>query len=153
MSTRLPYPLLSIVNLIAGGFLIAATYAFAATTTDDLGLAVSITVAVVSLVLIYLGVNRGEESGVTIISVLTLLVASWTIIATTKFEDETARWLVFASGLAHVGLSAVSLILHELSIEDRLAEIRRVAARKAAERRRAARRGAATRRRRSTRRS
>jgi hypothetical protein len=119
MNIRYPF-LLGMANLLAGAFLVVATFAWPASTTVDLGFAVSIGVVVFSLGLTAAALRGDvgwERSGVMAIGGLTALVASWTIVATQVFASGPAHWLVFASGLAHVGLSVASLALHELSTE------------------------------------
>src|SRR5262245_65778622 len=63
----------------------------------------------------YQGGTRPEEQiGLGLLGVLTAALAAWTVLATTGiFDDETARWLVFASGLGHVALALAGVITHE----------------------------------------
>jgi hypothetical protein len=110
----LRYPFLAMANLVAGGFLVAAVYGFSESTAVSLGFAISIAVAVIGLAMLASGFRK---PGPTILGGLTALVAGWTIVATSVFPDPTARWLVLASGLAHVGLSLAGLIRHEISTE------------------------------------
>lgn len=109
------YPFLALVNMLAGGFLIAATWGFAPGTVSTLGFAVSIGVVVIGLGMAYAA--RGSELRLAILGVLTAVVAGWTIVATSVFVDDTARWLVLASGFAHVGLSVIGLVAHEVRTE------------------------------------
>jgi hypothetical protein len=109
------YPFLALVNLLAGGFLIAATYGFAASTAVTLGFAISIAVALIGLVMTY--ASFGTEWQLAILGAFTTLIAGWTIVATNVFADDIARWLVFASGLGHVGLSVLGLVMHEIRTE------------------------------------
>lgn len=114
----LRYVFLAIVNLVAGGFLVVSTYGFTTDTAVSLGFAVSIGVAVIGLAMVYLAVRGERKIGPGVLGALTALLAAWTIVATAgTFPDDTARWLVFASGLGHVGLSLISLIVHELTTE------------------------------------
>ena len=110
----LRYPLLTLANLLAGGFLVVSTFGFAEGTAVDLGFAVSIGVLVIGLAIVYSGLRM---PGPLILGALTALLAAWTIVATNVFGDELARWLVFGSGLGHVGLSAIGLIQHEITTE------------------------------------
>lgn len=109
------YPFLALVNLLAGGFLIAATYGFAAGTAVTLGFAISIAVALVGLAMAYAAFE--SDVRLAILGGLTSLIAGWTIVATNVFANDTALWLVFASGLGHVGLSMIGLIVHEVRTE------------------------------------
>lgn len=114
----LRYTSLALVNLLAGAFLVTATYGFDPDVTVHLGFGVSIAVVLVGLAMAYLGYSgaqRPEEKlGLGLLGLLTALLAAWTIIATSgTFDDETARWLVFASGLGHVALAVVGILSHE----------------------------------------
>lgn len=110
----LRYPFLALANLIAGGFLVAATYGFSAGTAVTLGFAVSIAVALIGLGMLYSGFRK---PGPMVLGSLTAILAIWTIVATNVFADDTARWLVFASALGHVGLALIGLIRHEISTD------------------------------------
>lgn len=110
----LRYPFLTLANLIAGGFLVVATFGFAPGTAVALGFAVSIAMLVIGLAIIYSGLR---QPGPVILGALTALLAAWTIVATNVFGDDLARWLVFASGLGHVSLSVIGLVEHEITTE------------------------------------
>ncbi len=111
------YPLLALLNLFAGGFLVVATYAFGPETTTHIGFGVSIGVCVISLGMAVWAYMMEEDIPLTVLSGLTAALAAWTIIATTSFEATTAQWIVLASGIAHVVLAAASLITHEASVQ------------------------------------
>jgi hypothetical protein len=99
--------------LIAGGFLVTATYAFSDSTVVNLGFAVSIAVAIVGVVMGIIGAQSSktnERIGLGVIGWLTAALASWTIVATQVFQDTTAVWLVFGSGLGHIALSVAGII-------------------------------------------
>jgi hypothetical protein len=115
-STR-PYPFLALANLLAGGFLVVATYGFSPPTAVWLGFAVSIAVAMFALGMIYPGIRDRAVSGPVLLGISTAVLAGWTIVATQVFATTTARWLVFASALAHVGLSLIGLVMHEIRTE------------------------------------
>jgi hypothetical protein len=117
---RSRYPFLAMANLLGGGYLVVAVFAFAGTTTAWLGFAVSIPLALFGLAMAYSaarGTGSGERMGVTVLGALTCLVASWTIIASLVFAPATARWLIFASACAHVALSMASLVIREVITE------------------------------------
>lgn len=117
---RRRYPFLAMGCLLGGGFLVIATYAFTVTTTAWLGFAVSIALVLFGLAIAYSatrGAGSGERVGVTALGVLTSLVASWTIIASLVFAPAVARWLIFASGCAYVGLAMASLVIREITTE------------------------------------
>ena len=61
--------------------------------------------------------GSGERIGVTVLGLLTCLIASWTIIATLVFSPAVARWLVFASACAHIALSMACLVIREVTTE------------------------------------
>jgi hypothetical protein len=108
------YPLLALVNLLAGGFLIVATYGFGAKTTSEIGLEVSIVVMLLGVLMTYWSLGLREKVVALPLGIATTAVAVWTIIASTAFPDETAQWLVFASGCAHIGIAVVGIVVHEV---------------------------------------
>jgi uncharacterized membrane protein len=111
------YPLLALLNLFAGGFLVVATYAFDPATTTHIGFGVSIGVVVISLGMAYYAWAIDNDEILTTLSGLTAALAAWTVIATTTFEPTTAQWMVFSSGIAHMVLAAASLLAHEASVQ------------------------------------
>ncbi len=114
------YPFLAMGNLIGGGFLVVAMFAFAVSTAVWLGFAVSIPLVLFGLAMAYSaarGIGGGERIGVTTLGTLTFLVASWTIVASLVFAPPTARWLIFGSACAHVALSMTSLVIREVTTE------------------------------------
>lgn len=117
---RSRYPFLAMGNLLGGGFLIVAVFAWPAPTVATLGFAVSIALAVFGLTMVVMAASggaRGERIGVSALGALTCVIAGWTIIASLVFAPATARWLIFASACAHVALSMMSLVIHEVSTE------------------------------------
>jgi hypothetical protein len=115
------YPFLAMGNLLGGGFLIVAVFAWAAGTAAWLGFAVSIPLLLLGLAMAYSAVRRGagnsERIGVTTLGLITSVIATWTIIASLVFAPTTARWLIFASACAHVVLSMTSLVIREITTE------------------------------------
>jgi hypothetical protein len=115
------YPFLAMANLLGGGFLIVAVFAFAPTTTAWLGFAVSIPLLLLGLAIAYSTLRRGaaagEKIGVSTLGLITAVIAAWTIIASLVFAPGTARWLIFASACAHVLLSMASLVIREITTE------------------------------------
>jgi hypothetical protein len=131
----LRYTSLALANLLAGAFLVTATFAFEPSTVVAIGFGVSIAVVLVGLAMAYFGytgrTRPDEQIGLGLLGILTAALAAWTVLATTGiFDNETARWLVFASGLGHVALALAGIITHE-------AVVGRPAPRKAPARRRA----------------
>lgn len=117
---RSKYPFLAMGNLLGGGFLVVAVFAWPATTATTLGFAVSIALALFGLMMAVTaagGGARSERIGVSALGVLTCIIASWTIIASLVFAPTTAVWLIFASACAHVALSMTSLAIREVSTE------------------------------------
>jgi zinc transporter ZupT len=130
----LRYTSLALANLLAGAFLVTATFGFEPSVTVALGFGVSIAVILVGLAMAYFGytgTRRPEEKlGLGVLGLLTAALAAWTVLATTGiFTDDTARWLVFASGLGHVALAVAGIITHE-AIAGRPAPRRRAPARR-----------------------
>jgi len=114
------YPFLSMGNLLGGGFLVVAVFAWAASTAAWLGFAVSISLLFFGLAIAVAalrGVGVGERLGVTTLGMMTAVIASWTIIASLVFAPSTAIWLIFASACAHVALSMASLVIREITTE------------------------------------
>jgi hypothetical protein len=114
------YPFLAMGNLIGGGFLLVAVFAFAVTSAVWLGFAISIPLVLFGLAIAYSaarGIGSGERVGVAALGMLTFLVASWTIVASLVFAPATARWLIFASACAHVALSMTCLVIREVTTE------------------------------------
>ncbi len=117
---RSRYPFLAMGNLLGGGFLLVAVFAFTVTSAVWLGFAVSIPLVLFGLAIAYSatrGIGSGERIGVSVLGALTFVVASWTIIASLVFAPATARWLIFASACAHVALSMASLVIREVTTE------------------------------------
>ncbi len=117
---RSRYPFLAMANLVGGGFLVVAVFAFNVTAAVTLGFAVSIPLAIFGLVMALSatsGANSVERLGVATLGTLTCLVASWTVVASLVFAPSVARWLIFASACAHVALSLASLLIREVSTE------------------------------------
>lgn len=115
------YPFLAMGNLLGGGFLIVAVFAWSPPIAAWLGFAVSIPLLLFGLAIAYSALRRGaglsERLGVSTLGVITAVIASWTIIASLVFAPATARWLIFASACAHVALSMASLVIREITAE------------------------------------
>jgi hypothetical protein len=117
---RVWYAVLALVNLLAGGFLVVATYGFGDSTAVNIGFALSIAVRCIGVIMGYVGFAHKDKSvriSLGVIGWLTAGLAGWTIIATQVFDDETARWLVFGSGLGHITLSAAGIITQEATAD------------------------------------
>ncbi len=135
----LRYTSLALANLLAGAFLVTASFAFEPSTVVALGFGISIAVVLLGLGMAYFGYTGGsqpdEQIGLGLLGVLTAALAAWTVVATTGiFPVETARWLVFSSGLGHVALAVAGVITHE-AISGRAAPRRAPARRSTASRR------------------
>jgi hypothetical protein len=115
------YPFLAMGNLLGGGFLLVAVFAWAAATATWLGFAISIPLLLFGLAMAYSalrgGAAVGERIGVTTLGLITSVIAGWTIIASLVFAPSTARWVIFASACAHVILSMASLVIREITTE------------------------------------
>lgn len=106
----LAYPLLALVNLIAGGFLIAAVFGFSDETATELGFAVSIAVVVFGFAMVWAGQKDGDNAGIAALGFATAVLAGWTVIATSVYDPSTAQWLVLASAIGHVVLSVAGIV-------------------------------------------
>jgi hypothetical protein len=115
------YPFLAMGNLLGGGFLLVAVFAWDPATAAWLGFAISIPLLLFGLAMAYSalrgGAAVGERIGVTTLGLITSAIAAWTIIASLVFAPSTARWLIFASACAHVVLSMASLVIREITTE------------------------------------
>lgn len=115
------YPFLAMGNLLGGGFLVVAVFAWAPVTVAWLGFAVSIPLVLFGLAMAYAalrgGAAAGERVGVTMLGLITSVIAGWTIVASLVFAPTTARWLIFASACAHVTVSMASLVIREITTE------------------------------------
>ena len=114
------YSILALVNLLAGGFLATSVYGFNAETSTDIGFAVSIGVLVVGLAMGFIGYGSsktGERIGLGALGWATAALAGWTVVATQVFDPDTARWLVFGSGMGHIALSVAGIITHEATAQ------------------------------------
>jgi hypothetical protein len=114
----LRYTSLALANLLAGAFLVTATFAFVPSTVVALGFGISIAVILIGLAMAYFGYTGSrspeEKLGLGLLGLLTAGLAAWTVVATAgTFADDTARWLVFSSGLGHVALAVAGIITHE----------------------------------------
>ncbi len=110
------YSILALVNLLAGAFLATSVYGFDAETTKDIGLGVSIAVLCIGTAMGFTGYGSsktGERIGLGALGWATAALAGWTVVATQVFDPETAKWLVFGSGMGHITLSVAGIITHE----------------------------------------
>ena len=116
------YPFLAMGNLLGGGFLVVAVFAWAPATVAWLGFAVSVPLVLFGPAMAYSALRggaaaAGERVGVTMLGLITSVIAGWTIVASLVFVPTTARWLIFASACAHVTVSMASLLIREITTE------------------------------------
>jgi putative Mn2+ efflux pump MntP len=109
----LRYQFLALVNLLAGAFIAVATFGFETLTAVNCGFAVSILVLLIGAAMCWRAYERNEPASLLAIGALTAAIATWTIVASRVFPEDTAKWLVFASGLTHIGLSVIAFVLTE----------------------------------------
>jgi zinc transporter ZupT len=117
---RVWYAVLALANLLAGGFLIVATYGFGESTAVNIGFGISIGVLVLGLAMGYIGYESKDKAvrvSLGTIGWLTAALAGWTIVATQVFDDDTARWLVFGSGCGHIALCVAGIITQEATAD------------------------------------
>ena len=110
------YSVLALANLLVGGFMCTSVFGFSAETSTDIGFALSIAVAVLGVVMGYVGLQSSktnERIGLGVLGYATAALAAWTIVATQAFDPETAQWMVFGSGCGHIALSVAGIITHE----------------------------------------
>jgi hypothetical protein len=91
----LRYTVLALANLLAGAFLVTATYAFEPSTTVAVGFGVSIGVILIGLAMAYFGyigpTRPDEKLGLGLLGLLTAALAAWTVIATAARSLTTPR--------------------------------------------------------------
>jgi hypothetical protein len=109
MSTRY---LSNLLLLVAAGFLVVVTQAFApvAVAWITFGVAIGFTAIGVGMLAHRAALQR-------VVAGLVSVIGTWTIIASLVFAPTTVLWLGFASALAVVGLSLIGLTAHELTTE------------------------------------
>lgn len=109
MSTRY---LFNLMLLIAAGFLVVATQAFAPVTVAWIafGIAIGFTCTALAMLMHRRPAQRAVAG-------LVFVLGVWTIVASLVFAPATVLWLAFASALAAAGLAVVGLTDHELGTE------------------------------------
>lgn len=96
---------------IAGAFLVVATASFSAVVTKRLALGISIGTLIVSAGIAYR--YRGDVVSLAL-SLATVVVSAWTIVASVIFAQTTVQTLALASSLAISGLAIAGLTTHEI---------------------------------------
>ena len=113
----------NLAYLLAAGFLVVVSRAFTSSIAGWVAFGVGTGIVVVALVSILLTTKRVPQLGHAAI----VIVALWTLIAALVFSGSVLGWLVFADGLALVGVALVNLGIHEFSTERVVHELQIVA--------------------------
>jgi hypothetical protein len=101
----------------AAGFLVVASFAFAASTVAVLGWTVGAGIVAVSLALSPT-LRRGQHVAAwDALAGLCTALGAWQVVQALVLAPQTARWLTFANGCGLVALALAALTLHELSTE------------------------------------
>jgi hypothetical protein len=114
--TNIRYWLLTMALLLAGGFILVETQAFAPSTAVSIAFAVAIAVTLLELAAMGAG-SRRDDRVFAWLPGAGVLIGAWTIVAMNVFATVTEKWLAFASGLGILGLALAALTLHELKSE------------------------------------
>jgi hypothetical protein len=104
----------NLVVLLAGAFLVAASFAFGEEVLGWVGLAVGCVVVLTVLVTFAV---RGRGIAQRALDACVVLAGAWTIVAARTFADGTLRWLTFAEGAALAFIAVAGLIVHEVQLE------------------------------------
>jgi|Tabmets5t2r1_1033131.scaffolds.fasta_scaffold26521_2 hypothetical protein len=99
---------------VVAAFLVAATFAFAASTVVALAFGLGIAMLLVSA---GIAVRYREDLPSLAIGAGIAVVSAWTILASLVFSNGTVDDLAFASAIAIGALSVLGLTAHELSAE------------------------------------
>jgi hypothetical protein len=108
----------NVTVLLAGAFLVSASFAFDAETTGWLALAVG---CLTTLTVLGAFALRGRGTPQRAFDVCVLVTALWTVVASRVFAGAELKWLSFASGAVMALLSFAGLIVHEVLMEMALA--------------------------------
>jgi hypothetical protein len=100
-------------TLLAGGFLVAASFAFDNTHIGWIGFGVFVVLLVANLGAAALDDRNTARAA----HVLTAGGAVWAIVASRVFTGSTMTWLVFADAIALGVIALADLVGHELSTE------------------------------------
>lgn len=109
MSTRY---LSNLALILAAGFLVVATQAWAPPAAAGITFGVAIGFTVIGLAMLAHRVTVQR-----VLAGLVTVIGAWTVIASLVFVPTTALWLGFASALAVVALSVIGMTAHELTTE------------------------------------
>jgi hypothetical protein len=104
----------NLLVLLVGGFLTAASFAFASDVLGWIGLAAGCVIVVGVLAAFAV---RGRGIAQRALDLCIVLSGAWAIVASRSFTDETLRWLTFAEGAILITLAVAGLIVHEVQIE------------------------------------
>jgi hypothetical protein len=109
---------------IAGGVLVAGSFAFRPATSAWIALGVAC-LTVITVLAAFAARGRGPAART--IDVLLTIAGVWTIVASRVFAASLAKWLAFADGALLFALAVVGLIVHEALIEHELRAAQRPA--------------------------
>jgi hypothetical protein len=100
----------SVLEALAGGFVVVASQAFAAGTTAWLAFALGVALLVLAAVPV---VFKDRKVLGLSLDGLTAVLGAWTVVASLVFSGATVTWLSFAEGLGFVGLALTGLTLNQ----------------------------------------
>jgi hypothetical protein len=108
-----PKYIINLLIVVAGGFLVVASRAFAPDIAGWLGLGVGL----LALVLAGVGLAASRLQVRSIGYGATALVGIWTVVSSVVFAGSALGWLVFADAVALVVVALVELTVHEVTTE------------------------------------
>jgi hypothetical protein len=104
----------NLVVLLAGAFLAAASFAFAAAALGWIDVAAG---CLAVLVVLAAFTRRGRGPAQRWLDAVAALGSSWAIVAARTFSGATLRWLTFANGVTLLAVGVVALVVHEVYLE------------------------------------
>jgi hypothetical protein len=107
----------AVITGLTGGFVVAASQAFAAGTTAWLAFAVGLGLLVLAAVPVPFG-DHGTAG--LAVDAVTGLLAVWTVVASVVFSGELVKWLSFAEGAGFVLLALGGLSLNQVRLTRRI---------------------------------
>jgi hypothetical protein len=102
--------LTSVFGLLAGAFVVIASFAFATGTAAWIAFGIGLGLLVIAAVPPLFGERR--LLGLTVDGVGAVL-AIWTVVASVVFSDTVVRWLTFGEGVGFVALALGGLVLNQ----------------------------------------
>jgi hypothetical protein len=104
----------NLVVLIAGSFLVTASFAFGSEVLGWVGLAAG---CVILLTVLVAFAVRGRGIAQRALDACVVLGGAWSIVAARSFTGGNLKWLTFSEGAMLAFLAVAGLIVHEVQLE------------------------------------